>query len=194
MKSKIAYINSKNAAITSIIVIVLTCVGVWLFGIGKGNTLFENSITSTSILSSVFFLFIAVSLYRGFQIKDGVGDLTKKINTDYLPDTSSLGNFDIPDISAGDGIGGIIVGILLWIVAAVILALFIWIFSFALWAIIIGFAAMLYWIFFRALRLAFRHSEECKGDFGKSSMYGLVYTLIYNFWIFGVIILIDQFS
>ena len=194
MKRKITYINSKNAAITSLIVIFLTCVGVWLFGLGNENSLFKNSITSTSILSVTFFLFITISLYKGYQIKDEVGDLTKKINADNLPDGSFLGNFDAPDIGAGDGLGGIIVGILLWIVAAVILALFIWIFSFALWAVIIGFAAMLYWIFFRALRLVFRHSEECKGDIGKSSLYGTAYTVVYNFWIYGVIILIDQIS
>ncbi|GAA4371648.1 hypothetical protein GCM10023186_00290 [Hymenobacter koreensis] len=58
-----------------------------------------------------------------------------------------------------------------------------------MWVVFLVFAAMLYWIFFRALRLVFRHSAECKGQLGKSIRYGLIYTLLYNGWLYSIILL-----
>lgn len=194
MKSKIKYINSKNAAIVTLIVIVTTIVGVWLFGIGKNDSLYENSIISTSILSLLFFIFISFSLYNGMSIVDNVGDLREKINSGHLKNIPSLdGGLNIPTIDDG-GIGGILLGVLFWILAAIVISIFVWVFSYALWALTLGFAAMLYWVFFRALRLVFYHSDECEGQLLKSISYGLFYTLLYNFWIYGLFFLLDNLA
>jgi hypothetical protein len=45
---------------------------------------------------------------------------------------------------------------------------------------------MLYWIFFRALRLVFKNSNRAKGSLLESIKWGVVYTTLYNFWIYGI--------
>lgn len=162
--------------------------GIWLFGLGQHRTIFENSILSTSILSVAFFLFLTIGLYHGIKMKDDIGKITDKINLDHLPDLSSRIDFpsEVPDL--GDGIAGVIVGILAWILFSILLLLFIWIFGALVWTMVLVFIAMLYWIFFRALRLVFKNSNKCKGDLPTSLVYGLAYTTLYNFWIYGLIL------
>jgi hypothetical protein len=101
---------------------------------------------------------------------------------------------DAFDLDVGEGIGGIIVGIILWILWAILVAFMIWFFSNVLLIVIATFVGMLYWIFFRALRLVFKNSNKSKGDIIESIRYGLTYTLLYNFWIYGIFILIEYFK
>ena len=91
-------------------------------------------------------------------------------------------------IEVGDDLGGIIISIVLWIVVTVLFAVILWLFGVILWTGIVVFIAMLYWIFFRALRLVFKNSKKCKGDLPISVLYGISYTLFYNFWIYGLIL------
>ena len=112
----------------TIIVSVLTVTGIWLFGLGQHRTIYENSILSTSILSVAFFLFLAIGLYNGIKLKDDLGKITDKIKIDKMPDLSGGLELpsDFPDI--GEGIAGVILGILTWILFSVLLLLFIWLF------------------------------------------------------------------
>lgn len=170
-------------------VMVLTIIAIWLFGLGQHRTLFENSVVSTSILSFAFFLFLTISLYNGVKLKDDLGKITDKINTDNIPsltkiDFSGANILDIDD----DGIGGIIIGILAWIFVSIALLLVIWFFGTIVWTLVLVFSAMLYWIFFRALRLVFKNSNKCKNDLAKSIYYGFIYTILYNFWIYGILL------
>jgi hypothetical protein len=55
--------------------------------------------------------------------------------------------------------------------------------------VVLTFIAMLYWIFFRALRLVFKNSNKSKGDLIESVKWGLTYTTLYNFWIYGIFML-----
>lgn len=121
-------------------------------------------------------------------MKDDIGKITDKINLDKIPDISSGIELpsDIPDV--GEGIAGIIIGILAWILFSILLLLFIWVFGAIVWTMVLVFAAMLYWIFFRALRLVFKNSNKCKNNLTASFAYGLGYTTLYNFWIYGVIL------
>jgi hypothetical protein len=181
-------VTSKTVFTVTIVVIVLTILSIWLFGLGQHRTIFENSILSTTILSVAFFLFLTVGLYKGIKLKDDIGKLTDKIKIDKIPDLSGgleLSS-DVPDV--GEGIAGIILGILAWFLFSILLLLFIWFFSAVIWTMILVFAAMLYWIFFRALRLVFKNSNKCKGDLTTSIAYGLGYTTLYNFWIYGIIL------
>lgn len=91
----------------------------------------------------------------------------------------------------GDGIEGIIIGIFLWILWAILVALTLWIFSNVIVIVVSTFAAMLYWIFFRALRLVFKNSNKSKGDIMESIKYGVTYTFLYNFWIYGIFMLTE---
>ncbi|MES2544848.1 MAG: hypothetical protein V4548_08175 [Bacteroidota bacterium] len=180
-------LNTKNIFTITLIVVTLTILSVWFYGIGKHKTIIENSLISTSILSVGFFLFISIGLYKGLKIKDNIGKITdqfdfKKIEhlKDFTPSDST------PDI--GEGIIGIIFSIIFWIIASIIIGYLFFLFGAIIWFTILIFMAMLYWIFFRALRLVFKKSNECNGNLQKSIIYGLAYTLLYNFWIYGIIL------
>lgn len=187
MKRKRTYklVETKDLFTISLIVIVLTILAVYLWGLGSHHTFFENSFISTTIISVAFFLFITTGLYNGIKLKDNVGKITDKLKSVDLVDFPS----ELPSIEPiGDGIEGILLSILLWIVVAVLLAVSLWIFGNILVLVVMTFVAMLYWIFFRALRLVFKNSNKSKGDLMQSVRWGLIYTLLYNFWIYGIFI------
>lgn len=186
---KVRYmLTTKNVFTNTLIVVVLTIVAIWLFGLGKHRTIFENSILSTTVLSISFFLFIAIGLFKGVKLKDNIGKLTDQLKLSEMPDFSEVAS-GADFVEAGDGIGGIIIGIILWIVATIIIALFLWLFGVVVWTGIIVFMAMLYWIFFRALRLVFKNAARCKNNLTLSIGYGLAYTFLYNIWIYGIILI-----
>lgn len=182
------FVTSRTIITVSIIVALLTILSIWLFGLGQHRTIFENSLLSTSILSIAFFLFLTIGLYKGIKLKDDIGKIADKIKIDKMPDLSTGLELpgDIPD--AGEGFAGIILGILAWFLVSILLLLFIWFFGAVFWTMILVFAAMLYWIFFRALRLVFKNSNKCKENLSRSVAYGLGYTTLYNFWIYGIIL------
>ena len=179
-------IESKDVFKISLIVTALTILGVYFWGLGQHNTFFENSIISTTILSIAFFSFITIGLFNGVKLKDNLGEIIdkfKKIDTSNV-DFASSGPIDV-----GEGIAGIILSIVLWIVMAIVFAIALWIFSNVLVIVILTFIAMLYWVFFRALRLVFKNSNKSKGDLLESMKWGFTYTILYNFWIYGIFIL-----
>jgi hypothetical protein len=182
------FLTTKAVFTLTLIVVFLTIIGVWLLGIGRSSTIIENSLLSTTILSIGFFLFLAFGLYKGAKLKDNIGELKAKIHSPEIPDFSDSANgADI--IDSGDGIAGILLSILLWIVVSILLSLFIWFFGVVLWTSIIVFVAMLYWVYFRAVRLVFKNSKTCKGNLKRSVAHALLYTCLYSFWIYGIILL-----
>lgn len=181
-------VKTKDLFIISLLVITLTILAVYLWGLGQHHTFFQNSIISTTIISIAFFLFITTGLYNGIKLKDNVGKITDKFTgVDAADIPSQLPT--IEPIEVGEGIAGIILGILLWIGVAILLAVSLWIFSNVVVIVVMAFVAMLYWIFFRALRLVFKNSNKSKGDLMESVKWGLTYTLLYNFWIYGIFVL-----
>lgn len=179
-------ITTKTVFSVSLIVAVLTILSIWLFGLGQHRTIFANSILSTSVLSIAFFLFLTIGLYKGIKLKDDLGKITDRINIDNTPDLSTLEL--TPDLDISEGIGGLIFGIIAWILFSILLLFFIWFFGAVLWTMVLVFAAMLYWIFFRALRLVFKNSNKCRNNLMSSVLYGLGYTALYNFWIYGIML------
>lgn len=181
-------IGSKDVFTISLIVVALTILGVYFWGLGHHNTFFENSIISTTILSIAFFFFISIGLYNGVKLKDDLGqviDQFKTVDTSRISSSfTSSGPIDI-----GEGIAGIVVSILLWILMAVVFSIALWVFSNVIVIVIFTFIAMMYWVFFRALRLVFKNSNKSKGRLFESVRWGITYTILYNFWIYGVFIL-----
>lgn len=179
--SRIRYrlVNSRSIFAVSLFVMTITVLAVWLLGLGSHQTLFVNSLWSVSLLSGFFLLFIVAGLYRGIKLRDDVGRITDRFRYRSWGDLSGL---DLSD-GCGDELGGIFA----WIFAAIAAVLLILLLGNVLWWLILVFAAMLYWIFFRALRLVFRKSPVCRGHLLKSIGYGLWYTLLYNCWIYAVI-------
>jgi hypothetical protein len=181
-------LETKDVFTISLIVTTLTILGVYFWGLGRHNTFFENSIISTTILSIAFFLFITIGLYKGVKLKDNLGQIIDKFKT---VDTSGISSnlTSSGPVEVGDGIIGIILSILLWILMAIVFSIALWIFSNVLVIVVLTFIAMLYWVFFRALRLVFKNSNKSKGDLMESMKWGLTYTTLYNFWIYGIFVL-----
>lgn len=186
-KTRRKLITSKSVFTVTMVVILLTILSMWLFGLGQHRTIFENSILSTTLLSAGFFLFLTIGLYHGVKLRDNIGKLTDKVSLSAMPDFPQFGD-GMDSLDGGDGIGGIILGIFLWIIVSILIAIFLWFFGAVLWAGIVVFVAMLYWIFFRALRLVFKNANRCRGNLTMSAVYGIAYTLLYNFWIYGIIL------
>jgi hypothetical protein len=181
-------VGTKDIFIVTMIVITITVIGVYLWGLGHHHTFYQNSIISTTILSVAFFLYVTAGLYKGTKLKDNVGRIIQK---ERITRDVSVGiDFSsVEPVSVGEGIGGIIISILLWILMAVFFSLLLWLLSNVFVIVILAFAGMLYWIFFRALRLVFKNSNTCKGSLLESMKWGFTYTVLYNFWIYGIIMM-----
>ncbi len=178
-------VNSRSVFVTTIFVTVVTILGVWLLGLGTHRTLFVNSLLSVSILSVAFLLYIVSGLYRGIKLKDNVGRITNKYTFRSIPGVEGWGGGG--DLLGLDGCAGELASLFMWLIVAIILSMLLWFLGNVFWMLILIFVAMLYWIFFRALRLIFRKSPVCRGNLVKSMAYGLYYTVLYNFWIYGII-------
>jgi hypothetical protein len=79
-------------------------------------------------------------------------------------------------------------GIVVWIIFTIGILAFVWLLGILLWPLILVFIAMLYWIFFRAQRLVFKNANKCKWNLAMSLVYAIAYTTLYNFWIYGIIL------
>jgi hypothetical protein len=188
---KLTLVTTKNAFVITLIVMVLVVLGVWLWGLGKERTIVENSLLSLTVLSTSFFLFVSIGLYKGIRLRENLGSVTDRFDKKKiigLREVFTNGANEIPDV--GEGIAGIIISIVLWFVISLILGLLLWFFGAVLWFTVLVFIAMLYWVFYRAMKLVFKKSGECKGRIGKSIMYGIQYTVLYTFWIYGIINLV----
>lgn len=190
------FLPSKSAFIISLIVIPLTIVSVWFYGMGQHKTVIENSLISTSILSLIFFLFITINLYKGAKLKDTLGKFTPHLSTKKTAFLKDI-NLDAGIIESGsiaeEGIGGLILNIILWLIVTLVLSYLFFILGTFIWFSIVLFIAMLYWLFFRAIRLIFKKSPECSGNVEKSIFYGVMYTLLYVSWIYVVIVLVSLY-
>jgi hypothetical protein len=187
-------IRTKELFTISLIVVALTILSVWFYGIGKHQTVIENSIISTSILSITFFLFISISLFNGTKLKDNIGKLTDNYDAKKIEHLKEINLINGEVFEIGDGIGGIIMSVILWIVVTIVISYLFFILGTIIWISVLVFLGMLYWIFFRALRLIFKKSFECSGNFEKSVFYGITYTLLYNFWIYGILFLTEYYK
>lgn len=178
----------------SFLVAALTLISVYFWGLGQHRTFFENSMISITILSLVFFLFISIGLYRGVNVvheTDAQEKASPAGKLDLFHNSADLASgIEAPDFDADD-LGGILVSILLWIGWAILVAVAVWFFSEVILVAISSFAAMLYWIFFRALRLIFNNSNQCRGNIWESARNGAFYTVLYNFWIYGIFFFLE---
>ena len=180
-------LETKYVFCISLTVMALTVLSVWLLGLGSQRTLIENSFLSLVLISTFFFLFIFIGLYRGFKLKDNIGKVTDQFDVtkieflrDFTPSSS-----DVPDV--GDGIVGSILSVIIWFLLSILIGFLFWAFGAILWIMILVFVGMLYWIFFRALRMVFRKAPACKGQLDQSLLYSIYYTTIYTFWFFGLL-------
>lgn len=109
------FVETKWLSFTTLAVIILVILSVWLSGTNSHRTLFQNSIVSTSILAGAFFIFISSGLYFGWKLKDNVGHILHKERikkfVDKTPKIDGL-DFDVSDLGDAEGCGGVIVSVI----------------------------------------------------------------------------------
>jgi hypothetical protein len=182
------YVFSKTVVALISFVILLSFGFDYVLNLKTPRALYENALWILSFLSCMLFALMSYGLYFGLKLKDNIGKLTDHIDAKKLPDFSG-GTPDVSELI--EGMGGIsegLGGFLFAILAAFILLLLGWAIVLVSWYLIIFLAAMLYWIFFRAIRLVLKYSMRCKGNVVLSLQYSLVYTFFYLSWMYGIIL------
>lgn len=187
MKSSNTYLKGKSIFIVSLFVIGITMITVYWSGINYNRSVSFNLYLSLGIIGTFLFLFMTYGLYQGVGLVDNFPKYKDFKSGDMIP---NAGEFpDLPDLDAGDGIAGIIMSLIFWILMSIVVfALLIFLEAF-FWFSVFVILTMLYWVFFRALRLVFNKSNTTKGKFGLSIINAFAYTLLYTGWIFGIVYL-----
>jgi hypothetical protein len=189
LKIKQNYLKGKSVFIVSLLVIGITILTVYLTGINFNRNLTSNLYLSLGIIATALFLFMTYGLYKGIGLIDDFPKF-RNFKTGDLTGSASP-TIDIPSIEVGDGIGGLILSILLWIGMSILFVVLLIVLEVVFWFSLFIILAMLYWIFFRALKFVFSKSKDTKGDIGISAVYSLTYTLLYIGWIFGIVYLTE---
>lgn len=190
-----SFLETKYVFFSTLVIITVLLLSVWLSGKADHRSLFQNSILSTSVLAGAFFLFISIGLYSGLKLKDNVGNILNKERIQrYVDKTPKFDGFEFDPPAIGDGIGGVILSVLLWIVISILLIFLSYFFGLFFWSAVLLLGAILYWIFFRALRLVFKNSGKCKGDLLKSFGFGFFYSFLYISWMYGINFLIKYLN
>ena len=189
MKVKQNYLKGKSVFIVSLLVIGITILTVYLSGENYNRTVTSNLYISLSIIGTALFLFMMYGLYVGISLKDNFPKFRGFKPGQFISGSGELP--DVPGIDISEGIGGLIVSILLWIGMTILLFILLILVEAFFWASIFIILAMLYWVFFRALKFVFSKSAATKGDLGISALYSLIYTILYVGWIFGLVYLTE---
>ncbi|MFD0863420.1 hypothetical protein ACFQ1M_14490 [Sungkyunkwania multivorans] len=187
MKDSQTYLKGKSIFTVSLLVIGITILTVYLTGENYNRTVTSNLYLSLSIIGMALFLFMTYGLYRGVGLTDDFPTFKKFQTSDILAQSTDIPN--IPNVEVGDGIGGFIMSVLLWIAMTVLIFVLLIVLETVFWLSIFVILTMLYWVFFRALKLVFATSYKTKGDIGISAIYSFAYTALYLGWIFGIVYL-----
>ncbi|MEW7278963.1 hypothetical protein ABW636_10245 [Aquimarina sp. 2201CG1-2-11] len=187
MKAKQTYLKGKSVFTVSLIVIGITILTVYITGINYNRSFTSNLYISLSIIATALFLFMTYGLYKGIGLKDNFPKFKNFKTGDIISQSGTLP--DLPSIDVGDGIGGLIISVILWIGMTILFAILLILLEAVFWLSIFIILAMMYWIFFRALKFVFSKSSDTKGDIGISTIYALTYTTLYIGWIFGIVYL-----
>jgi len=185
-------ISSRTVFIATIVIIPTLLLIVYLAGLESHRSLYQNSLITTTILAIVFFLFISIGLFKGWKLKDTIGNFRNYFPKAPSKISADVSGVEMPEI--GEGIEGCLLSLIIWLLIALFGSIILWLFGAFFWGTILVLAALLYWIIFRALRLIFRNSAKCKGDFTKSIGISLLYTCLYISWIYAIIFIGHYYS
>jgi hypothetical protein len=192
MNTSRSYLKGKSVFIVSLVVVSVTIITVYLTGINFNRSLTTNLYLSLSVIAGALFLFMLYGLYTGVGLIDNFPEFRKFRRGDFLATTGSMP--DIPATDIGDDEGGIFVAILLWLGAALTFIVLLILLEAMIWVSVFIILAILYWVFFRALKFVFSKAAVTKGDLGISTAYSLGYTCLYTGWIFGIVYLVQVFG
>jgi len=190
LKVKQKYLKGKSVFIVSLLAIGITILTIYITGVHYNRSITSNLYLSLSVIGCALFLFMAYGLYTGIGLSDDFPKF-KNFRTGELIAQSGTAP-DLPNIQVGDGIGGFIVSILLWIAMTILAFALLILLEVVFWFSIFIILAMLYWGFFRALKLVFRKSIDTKGKLGMSIAYAISYSFLYVGWIFALVYLSEM--
>lgn len=188
MKENRLILKGKTVFIIALVAIGLTVLTVYITGINYNRSLTTNLYISLGLISISLFLFLTYALYKGTKL---INNYPKFEN--YEPGTI-MHNATLPEfggIDAGDGIGGLIMSILLWIAITIAIIVLLFLFEAFFWISLFIIFASLYWVFARALRVVFYKARRTNGDLPASVVNALTYTVLYTAWLFGIAVIID---
>lgn len=186
------FLTTKGIFAITLIVIGLTISIIYIQGLHLERSILKNSLLSTLLLASFLFLFMAIGLYRGYKLKDNLGEITDKFDG---KDASIFIDWFTPSeigLSIGDGIGGVIGSIIIWILVSILIGIVITIVGAFIWFSILLLFAALYWIFYRGLRLVFKKSPISQGNLLISLKYSSLYTLGATAWLIVILFIAEH--
>ncbi|NOT94611.1 hypothetical protein [Ferruginibacter sp.] len=182
-------ISSKTVFIATLIVVPTLILIIYFTGLEQHRTLYLNSLLSTTIISIVFLIFITTGLYNGWKLKDGIGNFLDKFQLWKKPSSPTMNVTEFePQVFDEGGVEGCVISIAIWIVVGLLGSFIFWWLGAFIWVTVLVVAGLLYWIIFRAFRLIFRNSAKCKSNLIKSLGVALLFTFLYNCWIYAIII------
>lgn len=189
MKAKETYLKGKSVFIISLTVIGITILTVYLSGINYNRTITSNLYLSLGIIGICLFAFMTYGLYKGIGLEDNFPKYKDFKSGDIISSSGELP--DMPSVDIGEGIGGILLSIILWIAMTIFFVIVLIMLEAIFWFSLFVILTMLYWVFFRALKLVFSKVNETKGNIGTSIIYSLGYTILFTGWIFGITFLVE---
>jgi len=194
MKLKQPYLSGKFIFWISLLVIVVTVISVYVTGVHANRSITSNFYLSLSIISFSLFAFLTYGLYYGFRLKDDY----KGIEPPEVSDSTSAleVGFELPDfeiLDPGEMGEGILLSILLWLAISIGLFGFMILTDVVFAYSIVLILSMLYWLFFRALKLVFNKSAQTKGELLAALTYAMGYTIFYTGWMFSLVYLAQLF-
>lgn len=189
MKAKETYLKGKSIFIVSLIVIGVTILTVYISGIDYNRTVTSNLYLSLGIIGICLFIFMSYGLYKGIGLIDNFPKYKDFKSGDLISSSGEIP--DLPSVDFDGGIDGIILSIILWVAMTIFFLILLIVFEAVFWFSLFVILTMLYWVFFRALKLVFNKSDETKENLGLSIIYSFGYTILFTSWIFGIVYLIE---
>ncbi len=202
-------------AITLVSIPVVSAIALLVFWRSASPFIVEFQIT-LYIVAAVLLGFLTIALYKDVRVQRSPADRPvwrslrnrlkrPKISADNVADavgvvadvasSIDISNIDLPDLpDGGDDLVGCLFSIVLWIVVAVLIVILLPIIVEVAWAVLFLLIAVLYWIFYRALRVVFIYSRRCRGNWLRSTGYAGFYTLLYTGWSFVVVQIIKSLT
>lgn len=189
MKAKETYLKGKSVFTISLMVIGITILTVFLSGINYNRTITSNLYYSLGIIGMCLFIFMTYGLYKGIGLIDNFPKYKDFKSGDMISSSGELP--DMPSVDIGEGIGGILLSIILWIAMTIFFVIVLIMLEAVFWFSLFVILTILYWVFFRALKLVFSKGNETRGNIGTSIVYSLGYTILFTGWIFGITYLVE---
>ncbi len=202
-------------AFTLVSIPVVSAIALLVFWRSASPFIVELQIT-LYIVAAVLLGFLMIALYKGTRVQRSPTDRPvwrslrnrfkrPKISADDAVDAASMiddvassidiPNIDLPDLSdSGNDLLGCLFSIVLWVIVAALIVILLPIIIEVAWAVLFLLIAVLYWIFYRALRIVFIYSRRCHGNWLRSTGYAGFYTLLYTGWSFVVVQIIKSLT